>query len=315
MLAAIAFLASFTINAQCVLTPTTLSTNVTDGRIQTIVVASATPNSTTACPTGTNFTAGGALYIDRELMFVARSYVSGTTIPVVRAQGGTFAAPHTSGAIVFSGQPNMFTARYKQGRCVRTSEVVLPLIDVPGGSIYDCLNNTWKGGDSGSGTGTSARFRIAGPESGGTAYTSLNVNGTSASATTLNCSETHIFTNKLVTGIALLNGTTVGTDKHYVVLYDVGGNLVANSAVAGATSSGASVFQEHDFTSKYFVVAGDYFACFQSNGATDTIRMVVTGTQSNLLTKAQTAATFGTIPALTVPTTFTTAVGPYTYIY
>jgi hypothetical protein len=44
--------------------------------------------------------------------------------------------------------------------------------------------------------------------------------------------------------------------------------------------------------------------------------MAVTGSSAdNTLTKGQTGATFGTIPALTVPTTFTTAVGPYVYLY
>jgi hypothetical protein len=43
--------------------------------------------------------------------------------------------------------------------------------------------------------------------------------------------------------------------------------------------------------------------------------MAVTGVNDNILTKGQTGATFGTLPALTVPTAFTTAVGPYVYLY
>src|SRR5207244_4421622 len=123
--------------------------------------------------------------------------------------------------------------------------------------------------------------------------------------------------NKQLTGIALLNGTTAaGTDKHYVVLYDQGGTALANSAVAGASTSGASTYQTFAFTTKFYAVGpAQYFACFQTNGTTDTVRMVVTGTQDTLLTKGQTGATFGTVPALTVPTTFTTAVGPYVYLY
>jgi hypothetical protein len=38
--------------------------------------------------------------------------------------------------------------------------------------------------------------------------------------------------NKLLTGIALLNGTTVGTDNRYAILYDNAGNALANSALA-----------------------------------------------------------------------------------
>ena len=159
------------------------------------------------------------------------------------------------------------------------------------------------------------------PDSGGTAYTSLNTNGTTLSATTLYCTEVNLPTNKLLTGIALLNGTTASTDNHYVVLYDSTGVALANSALAGAIAAGASTYQKYAFTQKFFAVGpAQYFACFQSNGTTDTVRMVVTGTQDTLLTKGQTgaaayASSLFTIGALTVPTTFTTAVGPYVSLY
>jgi hypothetical protein len=43
--------------------------------------------------------------------------------------------------------------------------------------------------------------------------------------------------------------------------------------------------------------------------------MAVTGVNDNFLTAGQTGATFGTVPTLTVPTTFTTAVGAYIFLY
>ncbi|HXO85460.1 MAG TPA: hypothetical protein VN803_08035, partial [Gemmatimonadales bacterium] len=123
-------------------------------------------------------------------------------------------------------------------------------------------------------------------------------------------------TTKLLTGIALLNGTTVGTDSQYVILYDSAGNLLANSAVAGTLTAGPSVYQERSFTSKYFAVGpAQYFACAQSNTGTDSLRMAITGINGNLLTKGQTGVVYGTIPALTVPTTFNSAVGPYVYVF
>ncbi len=107
----------------------------------------------------------------------------------------------------------------------------------------------------------------------------------------------------------------MGTDKHLVALLDSAGNVLATSALAGATSSGASTFQTYAFTSQYFAVGpAQYFACMQSNGTTDNIRMIPTGTQDTYLTTSKTGS-FGTIPTITVPTTFTTAVGPYSFLY
>lgn len=297
-------------SAQTIITPTTLSQAIADGSSKQIVVASTTNI------TAPNFSAGTStqLYIDRELLDVEN--VSGTTITVRRGAGGTGAASHASGALVFPGAPTQFFTRPLQtefqGSCTRSTEPVLPRINVQTGTISDCLGGYWVNGSN----DPLSRFRIVAPDSGGTAYTSLNTNGTTLSATTLYCSEVILPSNKLLTGIAILNGTTVGTDNHYVVLYDASGKALANSALAGAVSSGASTYQQYAFTSKFFAVGrAQYFACFQTNGTTDTVRMVVTGTQDTLLTKAQTSATFGTIPALTVPTTFTTAVGPYVYLY
>lgn len=293
-----------------ILTPTTLSTAIADSRVQTITVASASPNGQTV----NNLLAGNSVYVDRELMTIKS--VSGTTAIVIRGQGGTFAAPHVSGAYTFIAQPILFTAQYKQGACTRGTELVVPVIDVKDGIIFECLKGQWDQGDILAGTQVSPRFRVETSPSGGTVYTSLNTTGTTLAATTMYCAELNIPTNKLLTGLAWLNGTTVGTDKHLMALFDSGGNLLANSAVAGATTSGASTYQQAAFTTAYFAIGpAQYFACLQTNGTTDTVRMVVTGTQDNLLTKGVTSQTFGTLAAFTAPTTFTTAVGPYAYAY
>ena len=70
---------------------TTLSSAValTD---KTIVVASAT-----------GFTASSLVRIDSEDMIVDKSYVSGTTIPVIRGQGGTATAAHAVTAGIVQG--------------------------------------------------------------------------------------------------------------------------------------------------------------------------------------------------------------------
>jgi hypothetical protein len=106
-----------------------------------------------------------------------------------------------------------------------------------------------------------------------------------------------------------------GSDTHLVALLDNAGNVLATSALAGATNSTASTYVRFAFTSQYLVVGpAQYFACTQSNGTSDTIRMIVTGTQDTYLTTSKTG-TFGTIPTITVPTSFTSAVGPYALLY
>lgn len=73
------------------LTETTLSSAFTKGE-KNIVVASAT-----------GFSAGYIIRIDDELMQVAKSYVSGATIPILAAVGGTAPTDHPSGAAVEVG--------------------------------------------------------------------------------------------------------------------------------------------------------------------------------------------------------------------
>jgi hypothetical protein len=296
--------------AQTILTPTTLSAAVTTLPTRTIVVASAT-----------GFTAGQTdVYIDRSLYPVVS--VSGTTIGLGPAVSGTADGTHVSGALVWVGTPIAFNQNPRinfpnNGSCKRSDELYLPLINVATGTIADCLGGQWIKGDAGTGSVTASRWRVYAPEPGGTIYTSLNGTGTAVGATTLYCTEVWLPANKLLTGIGVLNGTTVTGNARYVVLYDSTGNPIANSALAGQASVSASVYEQYAFTAKYFAVGpAQFFACIQDNAVgSTTVRMAVTQVNDNILTKGQTGATFGTIPTLTVPTTFTTAVGPYVYLY
>jgi len=314
-LAAFAAIASF---GQTILTPTTLSAAVTKAKQLQIVVASATgitaPTQTTSVD----------LYIDKELMLVEA--VSGTTVTVSRGQGGTTATTHASGALVFASSPNNFFTGSADnagiggspvqagGSCTRTNLLVLPSIDVETGVISDCLGGVWV---NGVGTQiTNTEYRLSFPDPGVTAYTSINTNGTAVGATTLYCTAFELPYNKLLTGLAFINGTTVTNDHRYSILYDSSGIALANGALTGVTTATASVYQAFAFTAKYFAVGpATYYGCFQDSVGSDTVRMLVTGAQDNRLTKGQTGATFGTVPALTVPTAFTTAVGPYLYAY
>jgi hypothetical protein len=100
-----------------------------------------------------------------------------------------------------------------------------------------------------------------------------------------------------------------------VALYNSTGQLVANSAVAGTLSASASTFQARDFLSPVLLTPGRYFCGVQSNGTTATSNKFVAANGVNVLTTTV-AGTFGTVPAtITVPTTFTTAVGCVCQLY
>ncbi len=134
-------------------------------------------------------------------------------------------------------------------------------------------------------------------------------------AGTMNLSEIFIPHWNTWKGLAVLNGTVVGTDNMLVALYGGDGKLLANSAVAGTLSAGASTFQSRDFLVPVTLAPGRYFCGVQSNGTTATSNKFVSANGVNVLTGAI-AGTFGTVPAtVTVPTTFTTAQGCVCQLY
>jgi hypothetical protein len=122
-------------------------------------------------------------------------------------------------------------------------------------------------------------------------------------------------TAKVLTGVGVLNAATVGTNKWVVGLFDSSGALLANSALAGATTSGANAFQQVAFTATYTVKKpGRYWIGVQLDGTTDRFRTIAAATWIDVLTTSATG-TFGTLAALTPPTTFTADVGPIAYVY
>lgn len=294
---------------QTILVHTTLASAVASSSTTTVSLTAAT--GVVATSTMIFVADGGG-----EAMFV--NAVNGTTLSVTRGyQSLGKARPHASGALVFIFPSNAIESlNYVQpsGSCTRSNVLYLPVISLglAGAEtvISDCVGGVWVNGIT-TAQGNSP-FRIPVPNSGGTAYTSLAA-GTTLAATTMYCTEIDLPFNKLITGLGVLNGATVGTDNHLVVLYDSTGNLVANSAVAGVLAATASNYQLIAFTTSYYAVGpAQYFGCLQTNGITALVHTIQTGTQDTYLTKGVTAQTFGTIPAtITVPTTFTTAVGPY----
>lgn len=151
---------------------------------------------------------------------------------------------------------------------------------------------------------------------GSAALTSYEVNGVAQTAGTMNLTEIYVPFIQTWTGAGILNGTTVGTHNVLTALYGTNGALLANSAVAGVVSAGASVMQNIAYTAPITLVPGRYFLGFQYSGTTPTPRHLLAANGANVCTGTQ-AGTFGTVPATltTIPVTFTTAVGPICQLY
>lgn len=150
---------------------------------------------------------------------------------------------------------------------------------------------------------------------GSLALTSYETNGVTQTAGQWNYGEIFVPYYNTWKGAGVLNGTTVGTSKYIVAVWGSNGTILAYSAVAGTTSSGASVMQNIAFTTPINLVPGRYFVGLQMDVATDTVRHCLSANGSNIICGTQ-SGTFGTVPSITtVSTTFTTAVAPIMQLY
>jgi hypothetical protein len=285
------------------LIPGALSQAAAQTILSTTTLSAAVPNSVSSALTTGN----------QSIVTVASA--TGISAPAPNTSNTYGVASSDASTYLYGGVDYGMVPAVPAGSCTRTNELFLPRIQFISGLISDCLGGQWVNGDALQTTRVHSKSIYA-PNPGGTIYTSLNSTGTAPVSGTLFCTEIQLPYSKLATGLSVLNGTVVGTDNHLVALYDGTGNLLANSATAGALAASASEYQNISFTAPYFMVGpAQYFGCVQSNGTTATVRMLVTQVQDNFLTKSI-AGTFGTVPAtITVPTTFTTAVGPYFAIF
>jgi hypothetical protein len=150
---------------------------------------------------------------------------------------------------------------------------------------------------------------------GSVAYSSLGTDTTDV-AGQLWVTDLWMPISKRITKIGFLQGGTATTDKVLVALYDAAGNLLANSAVAGVTLSGANTFAEQNLLTPIDVYGpSQYFVAVQGNGtAAGAIRTIAASTFVDRLA-GSIAGSFGTVPAtITVPTTFTGNKGPIVYL-
>jgi hypothetical protein len=149
------------------------------------------------------------------------------------------------------------------------------------------------------------------------ALTAIDTNGRAGVANTMWFSDVYVPYTAVLLGIGVLNGTTVGTTKAIVSLYNAAGTLVANSSVTGggAVTAGASVFQQRAFVSAYTAKPGQYWIGVMPDSTTDTWRTIQAATwvDTNTGTVAGVAAT--ATPTITPTTTFTASLGILSYVY
>lgn len=139
---------------------------------------------------------------------------------------------------------------------------------------------------------------------------------TAGVATTLFMTQVQVHSGATITGIAINNAATVGTNKYIVALFDYQGKVVATSALAGVTTASASVYQKVPFTAPVLLSgASAYWIGLYINGTTDAFYTLPASKAGGGLAGTVTGQTFGTVVAVTPPTTFTAGAGPIAYTY
>ena len=303
-------------------TRTTLSSAMAAGST-TMVVASATGFATTT--NGVN----NYVLIERDLRRVTG--VSGTTITL--AQAGGVLVGHPSGATVLFGptgnwQPatggstGVFLQSVPTGTCSRANQAYLPSFVVSSAQPFvsgtaDCLNGRWVLGTlPDAGAPQPALLKACSVPIGSVAYGSFGTD-TTASTTMEYTINFFVPSTMLATGITNLNGSAVdGASKKIVMLHDMAGNLIANSATAGTAATGNDAFQAIPFTAATYVIGPAWYFMGLQDDTADVagIRTVASNTFNGVIAGGLTSV-FGTVAGITPPTTFTTAQGMIGCLY
>lgn len=235
---------------------------------------------------------------------------------------GTFTASTT---VPYTFQDDVETALIAQG--LATAAPTSTMTDFPAGTLQSATMGgniaVIPEGATGAPFSTSLQGNSLLPNIalGSAALTGYETSGVTQTAGQWNYSELYVPYWNTWKGAGVLNGTTVGTSLYIMALWGTNGTLIANTAVAGAVSAGASIMQNFNFVNTAQVATtirippGRYFVGLQMNVATDTVRHVLAANGSNVICGTQ-AGTFGTVPNITtVSTTFTTAVAPICQLF
>ncbi len=149
---------------------------------------------------------------------------------------------------------------------------------------------------------------------GNTAYGSLGTDAVSVSGTQYFV-EGFNPTDRTVTNLAALNGTTAGTDKVIYFICDSSGAVLATTSLAGTTCTGTDAFQALALVTgaatavPITLPAGRFWSGFQVNGNTTKHRTIAASTFTNCT--GSLAGVLGTIAAITPTSTVTAGVGPF----
>lgn len=236
-----------------------------------------------ALPSLSASTVGSMLFVDAEAAQVTGPGTSSTCFKVKRGMLGTPATTHATAVVVWIGNPDTSSGDTSR----------------PYGSNLFAPEDAAQAQNAATPTPYGAITSTA-PVAGTTYFSQLAVPY-----------------NRAVTGACTLNGSAVGTDNHLVALYDANGNLIANSAVAGALAAGASLVQCYAFLTPVELAGpATYYLAEQSNGTTATFGLYVTGNVGPTYGTGSATGVFGTILQKIAPTaTFTTAKGPIGSLY
>lgn len=144
-------------------------------------------------------------------------------------------------------------------------------------------------------------------------YITALTNGTDTTpvAGTVYYATLPILASTRVTGAAVLNGTAVAGNITYA-LYDAGGNVIGSTA--STAQSGTAVFQSIAFSSKITLDPGIYAISLSCSSTSARFRSIAAATNLPQYTGSATG-TYGTLAAITFPSSFTADVGPYMHLY
>lgn len=310
-------------------TKTTFSAAVTTTQTYVCLVSATGVNLNSISQSGT------LLISDKEEMAVTTQGTSTLCFNVKRGQDGTAPSSHLNGRNVWvtnvatgtgdSSRPfagGAITKTAPSGSCTASAQYSLPIIfigrqnDINSGYSYFCDAGVWTAGVS----------QQTGGQSPYTVFTTYPTPGNVVAPTPITDVSGKLFfsqilveSNSLSTGACILNGSGAGTDSYIFALWDATGKLVANTALAGVASSGASLLQCIAWVTPTILTGPNtYFIGVQGNGTTAAqfSAYKTGGAPTGYLTGSQTGGSFGTILNIaTIPTTFTTAVGPYMSLY
>lgn len=161
---------------------------------------------------------------------------------------------------------------------------------------------------------------IGRPPPNGTFPAVAATSGTDTACSNGTCYLGRVFvpTGCKITGVQYLVGSVGGTDKVIATLYDREGNLLANSAAAGATVGTAAQVQQVAFETPYTLEGpAELWIGLTFNGTTAKFRSVPAHCQiGNAQLGGSVAQTFGTIGStITPPTSHTADKAPVASLY